>query len=40
MEDGSEAVGTCRLGRASALCGEADDELGVEIEFIVMVILK
>jgi hypothetical protein len=27
-------------GRATALCGEADDELGVEIEFIFIVILN
>ena len=35
----SKAVDGCGPGRATALCGEVDDELGVEIEFIVIVIV-
>jgi hypothetical protein len=37
---GLEASGTCRRDRATALRDEADDELGDEIEFIVIVILR
>jgi hypothetical protein len=40
MGGGTEANGTSGSGRVTTLSGEADEELGVEIEFIIVVVLN